>query len=129
MINPKHNVVGWFEIPVLNMERAIKFYEKVFDIKMDRQMTGALDSAWFPWVEEAMGAGGSLVLNEKYKPSGEGIFIYFTAMSGNLDNELSRVEGAGGKIAMPRTLISKDIGYMGVIIDTEGNKIAVHSRE
>jgi predicted enzyme related to lactoylglutathione lyase len=45
----KNNLVGWFEIPVENMERAIAFYEKVLDLKMDRHQMGPLDMAWFPW--------------------------------------------------------------------------------
>jgi predicted enzyme related to lactoylglutathione lyase len=44
---PKNNVVGWFEIPVKQMERAIQFYETVFDLKLTRHQIGSLDMAWF----------------------------------------------------------------------------------
>jgi predicted enzyme related to lactoylglutathione lyase len=57
-----------------------------------------------------------------------GTLVYFTAHSGDLDNELGRVENAGGKVFQPKTLISDDVGYMAVIGDTEGNRIALHSR-
>jgi predicted enzyme related to lactoylglutathione lyase len=126
----KNNVVGWFEIPVLNMERAIRFYEKIFDFKLARQKVGNLEMAWFPWVDDAIGASGSLVLNkELYKPSKDGVLIYFTAQSGDVFVELSRVKDAGGKVLVPKTLITDDIGYMAIIEDTEGNRIALHSRK
>lgn len=126
----KHNVVGWFEIPVLDMDRAIKFYETVFGLKLAKNKLGSLDMAWFPWVENAMGAGGSLVLQkEAYRPSPDGVLIYFTAWSGDLAVELARVEGAGGKVLREKTLISEEHGFMGLFMDTEGNRIALHSRK
>jgi len=125
----KNNVVGWFEIPVHDMERAVRFYETVFDVKLQREKMDSLDMAWFPWIETGMGAGGSLVYApEFYKPSDSGVLVYFTAQSGDLINELSRVEAAGGKIHKKKTLIKEDIGYMAVVMDTEGNMIALHSR-
>ena len=126
----QRNVVGWFEIPVINMERAINFYEEVFDFKIKRQNMGPLDMGWFPWVDgDGPGASGSLVKHpDHYTPSMEGTLIYFTAHSGDLDNELGRVENAGGQVFQPKTLISDDVGYMAIIGDTEGNRIALHSR-
>jgi predicted enzyme related to lactoylglutathione lyase len=86
--------------------------------------------AWFPWVERGLGAAGSLVhAPGMYTPSDEGVLVYFTAHSGDLDNELSRVEAAGGKVAQKKTLITEEIGYMAVVLDTEGNRIALHSRK
>ena len=123
------NAVGWFEIPVSNMERAIKFYESVFDYKLERHQMGELDMAWFPF-GDLPGAPGSLVHHKEfYKPSTDGTLIYFTCHSGDLKNELSKVEPSGGKILVPKTLITKDIGYMAVCMDTEGNRIALHSRD
>jgi predicted enzyme related to lactoylglutathione lyase len=124
------NVVGWFEIPVADMDRAIKFYETVLDIKLKREQMGSLDMAWFPWVDEGIGSAGSLVCYpDFYKPSEQGTLVYFTTQAGDLQVELSRVELAGGKVVQPKTLINDDIGYMGVFIDTEGNRIALHSRK
>ncbi|MDP4185668.1 MAG: VOC family protein [Bacteroidota bacterium] len=125
----KHNVVGWFEIPVTNMGRAIRFYEEVFEFKLEQSQMGMADMAFFPWVEGSMGSPGALVyLPDLYKPSSDGTVIYFTAFSGDLNNELSRVEKAGGKILEGKKLIKEEIGYMAIILDTEGNKIALHSR-
>ena len=124
------NVVGWFEIPVVDMERAMRFYETVFDVKLERRTMGPLDMAWFPTVQGGTGASGSLVKHEQwYKPTLDGPLLYFEARSGDLRNELKRVEAAGGTIAVPRKQISEEYGYMAVIVDTEGNRIALHSRK
>jgi predicted enzyme related to lactoylglutathione lyase len=123
-----NNVVGWFEIPVTDMDRAIKFYELVFDIKFSRHLLGPIDMAWFPAGEGLAGAPGSLVYNERaYKPSMEGVLVYFTAFSGDLSIELGRVENSGGKILLPKTQISEEVGYMALFSDSEGNRIALHS--
>ncbi|NWF50363.1 MAG: VOC family protein [Ignavibacteriaceae bacterium] len=125
----KNNVVGWFEIPVSNMERAMKFYEAVFNLKLERHQMGELDMAWFPFAD-VPGSPGSLVYHKEfYTPSSDGVLIYFTAHSGDLNNELSLVEPAGGQTLMPKTLIGEEIGYMALFLDTEGNRIALHSRK
>lgn len=125
----KHNIVGWFEIPVADMARAIQFYENVFEIKLQREKMGPLDMAWFPWVENSVGAGGSLVHDpENYKPTTDGVLIYLTTATGDIDEDLKRVEANGGQTIMPKTLISPEIGYMGLFIDSEGNRLALHSR-
>ncbi len=125
----QRNVVGWFEIPVTDMDRAIKFYETVFNIKISKQDLGDLTMGWFPYAD-IPGSPGSLVRHKDfYKPSADGVLIYFTAQSGDLSDELSRVESAGGKVLMQKKLIKEDIGYMGLFIDSEGNRIAIHSRK
>lgn len=132
MSNEKH-VFGWIEIPVTNMDRAIKFYESVFGFKISRNQMGPLDMGWFPFPgtpdSPAPGAGGSLVKHDDfYKPSQDGTLVYFTSQTGNLSDELGRIEAAGGKIMVPKTLIAPDYGYMAVFIDSEGNRVALHSR-
>lgn len=127
METPKSNVVGWFEIPTTDMDRAVKFYETVFDFKLRREKMGDLDMAWFPFNMEAY---GSLVfLPDFYKPSGEGTVVYLTANSGDLAKEMSRVEAAGGKVMMEKKKISEEHGYMGLFTDSEGNRVAMYSRE
>jgi uncharacterized protein len=128
-MEPNHNIIGWIEVPVTKMERAIAFYETVFEFKISRNQMGPLDMGWFPWVENSIGSGGSLVCHpDHYKPSENGALVYFTAFSGDLSNELSRVENAGGKVLQGKTLIAENYGYMAVILDTEGNRVALHSR-
>ena len=106
------------------------FYETVFAFKLSRNQMGPADMAWFPMIEEGIGAAGSLIyFSEAYAPSKEGTLVYFTAFSGDLSEELSRVESAGGKVLQEKTLITEEIGYMGLFLDTEGNRIAIHSRK
>jgi len=129
MENTKRNAVGWFEIPVKDMDRAIKFYETVLNIELKRQQMGEEDMAWFPFSGDGPGASGSLVHHEAhYTPSQDGVVIYFSSKTGDLTDELSRVNAAGGKVLQEKKLIAEGIGYMGLFLDTEGNRLALHSR-
>ena len=121
----KRNMVGWFEIPVSDMDRAKAFYEAVFNVQIAVQDFGGILMGWFPFVEGKEGAAGTLIKQESYIPSQEGTLVYF--MSDDVQNELDRVEQAGGKIYQPKTEISPEHGFMGVFIDTEGNRVALHA--
>lgn len=121
----KRNMVGWFEIPVSDMDRAKTFYEAVFKVSIDIHDFGGMLMGWFPFSEGKEGAAGTLIKQETYIPSQEGTLVYF--MSDNVQIELDRIERAGGQIYQPKTQISPEHGYMGVFIDTEGNRVALHS--
>ncbi|TAI49128.1 VOC family protein [Flagellimonas allohymeniacidonis] len=125
----KSNMVGWFEIPVEDMDRAKKFYDAIFEINIQVQDFGGVLMGWFPWAEGKPGAAGSLIHEKNfYRPSNkDGILIYFS--SEDVQNELDRVEASGGKILKPKTQISPEVGYSGLFLDTEGNRIALHSRK
>jgi predicted enzyme related to lactoylglutathione lyase len=124
----EHNMVGWFEIPVTNMERAKTFYNTVFNVDIQLQDFGGVLMGWFPFVDGKKGASGSLIQNRGYIPDEKkGVLIYFSSV--DVNDELSRVQRAGGNIIQPKTMISKDIGYMALFIDSEGNRIALHSRK
>ena len=121
------NPVSWFEVPVEDMQRAKSFYEKVFDLDVQVQDFGGVMMGFFPSDENGMGASGSLLKNPSYVPAGsEGVLIYFNC--GDLGLELGRVEAAGGNVLKEKTQISPEVGYMGLFMDTEGNRIALHSR-
>ena len=121
------NAVSWFEIPTKDLNRAQKFYEAIFDIKMTGFDTPQIKMRIFP-LEDPMGVGGALVFNEQfYKPSAsDGPLVYLNA-NPDVQNILSKVEAAGGKVLVPKTMISPEFGYMGMFTDTEGNRIALHS--
>lgn len=121
----KHNMVGWFEIPVNDMDRAKAFYETVFKIDIQVVDFSGILMGWFPDRGEAPGAQGTLIKQESYIPSQEGTLVYF--ISEDVQNELDSIVAAGGKIYQPKTQISPEHGFMGVFIDTEGNRVALHS--
>ena len=124
----EHNMVGWFEIPVSDMERAKKFYDDVFDIDIQVQDFHGTEMGWFPFSETKPGTAGSLIKNEAYQPSEEkGVLIYFS--SPDISTQLKKVLDAGGKVLQAKTLIAEDAGFMGLFVDSEGNRIALHARE
>ncbi|MDH5399850.1 MAG: VOC family protein [Cyclobacteriaceae bacterium] len=125
----KKNIAGWFEIPVTDIDRAMRFYEKVFGLKLTRNQLGDLDMAWFPEADNGIGSPGSLMKHEGfYKPSHDGVMLYLNSQTDDLNDELSRVERAGGKILKFKTEITPEIGHMGLIEDTEGNRIGLFSK-
>ncbi len=121
------NAISWFEIPASDLVRAAKFYEAVFDIKLNPLDLPNIKMRMFP-IDDMMGVGGAVVDSGGFhKPSAtDGPLIY---LNGNPDLQiiLDRVEKAGGKIMVPKTEISPEYGFMAVIIDTEGNRIGLHS--
>jgi uncharacterized protein len=122
------NAISWFEIPTTDIERAQKFYETIFQIKLAPLETDNFKMRMFPLDDPMSGVGGTLVKTDGFHvPSAtDGPLIY---LNGNPDVQiiLDRVEIAGGKITVPKTNISDEYGYMAVFIDTEGNRIALHS--
>jgi predicted enzyme related to lactoylglutathione lyase len=124
----KENSLNWFEFSVKDIKRAKKFYETIFGIKMEQQNMMGMEMAFFPYEPDNGKASGGLVQGTMHKPSGDGVKLY---LNGNpdLSKALSKVEKAGGKIAMPKTKISDDIGFMAFFVDTEGNNIALHSQK
>ena len=122
----KENALNWFEIAVSDISRAKKFYESVFDIQMDQTEMMGMQMAFFPSEDMNGKVSGSLVQGPMHKPSTEGARIY---LNGNPDLSipLARVESAGGKVLMPKTKISDDVGFMAAFSDSEGNGVALHS--
>ena len=121
------NAISWFEIPTTDINRAQKFYETIFGITMMPLETPHIAMRMFP-IENPMNIGGALVYNKEfYKSSAtDGPLLY---LNGNPDVQyvLDKIEAAGGKIVVPKTQISPEYGYMAVFIDTEGNRVALHS--
>ena len=122
-----HNMVGWFEIPVTDMQRAKAFYDKVFEISISIHDLNEFKMGWFPMVPDKKGSAGSLVQHEMYVPSDKaGALLYFSCA--DVENELGRVEAAGGSIIHPKKEIGGGHGFTALIKDTEGNRVALHSK-
>lgn len=122
------NAISWFEIPSTDLDRATKFYETIFDISLIPLEMPNFRMRMFPIDDPMTGIGGAVVHTQDfYTPSStHGTLIY---LNGNPDVQimLDRIEAAGGKIVVPKTQISPEYGYMAVFIDTEGNRVALHS--
>ncbi len=122
------NAISWFEIGTTDLERATKFYESIFGVSLTPMDLPNIKMRMFPLDDMMKGIGGALVDSGGFhKPSAtDGPLIY---LNGNPDvqNILDKVEAAGGTIIMPKTEISPDYGFMAVILDTEGNRIGLHS--
>ena len=122
----KRNAINWFEIPVSDLERAQKFYETIFGMSLIPMDLGELQMRMFP-TDDQMGVSGAIIHSpEFYTPSANGTMVYING-NPDLQNILDKVEAAGGTIAMPKTEIAPEIGFMAVILDTEGNRLGLHS--
>lgn len=121
------NALNWFEIPATDINRAKNFYENIFSINMDTQEMMGMHMAFFPYDPGSGKASGAVVKSDMHKPSQEGSIIYLNA-NPNMDNVINRIQTAGGQVVMPKTKISDDIGYMAFFVDSEGNKMALHSQ-
>ena len=118
------NAINWFEIPAANFDRAVRFYSEVLDAELPIHDVMGANLAFLP-VERGE-IGGCIAFGERYKPSADGTMVYLNGGE-DLSTPLSRVESAGGHVEMPKTKISDEVGYMAVIRDTEGNRVAFHS--
>ena len=121
------NAISWFEIPATDLQRAQKFYETIFGMSLTAMDLPNIKMRMFP-TEDPMGVGGALCDSGGFhKPSStDGPLIYLNA-NPDVQLVLDKIEKAGGKIIVPKTEISPEYGYMAVFIDSEGNRIALHS--
>lgn len=125
MSNP-HSVT-WFEIPVSDLARATAFYSKVLDIEMSGVDFGGAKMSLFPVAgkHDYPVVHGALVAGRDYTPGPNGPLLYLNGGS-DLAVALGRVETAGGKVVTPKTSIGEH-GFMAIFVDTEGNRVALHS--
>jgi predicted enzyme related to lactoylglutathione lyase len=119
------NALNWFEIPTIDLERARKFYEAIFDAKFFDYEVGGQKMVIFPAPQDK--SSGALIQEENCKPSNDGAIIYLNA-NPSIQAVIDRIEPNGGKVLIPKTLISEEIGYCCHFLDTEGNKVALHAK-
>lgn len=113
----------WFEIPATDLNRAKKFYDTIFEMDIQLVDFGGLKMGIFPH----NGVGAALCQHEAYQPSEtHGVLVHLNA-NPDLQNVLDRVEAAGGRIIRPKSPISDEFGFMALIIDSEGNRLGLHS--
>ncbi len=118
------SVINWFDIPATDFERAVKFYETILDIRlMQENMLGAR-MAIFP--ANPGEATGAVMARDGVAPATGGTTIYLKA-GPDLGIALARVQMAGGNVLHPKTFIKEGMGYFGLLLDTEGNSVGLHS--
>ena len=125
MSNP--HSVSWFEIPVNDLARATAFYSKVLDLEMSGVDFGPNKMSLFPvaGTHDFPVVHGALVAGEGYEPGPNGPLLYLNGGS-DLAVPLARVADAGGKVVLDKVAIG-DHGFMAIFLDTEGNRMALHS--
>ena len=121
-IQIKSNPVVYFEIPVIDIDRATKFYSTVFNFKFDTTIIENNEMALFPFTEANLGISGALVKGGIYIPTKDGVLIYFN--TDNIDKTLKLANKNGGQILYPKT--DNGIGLVAEFEDTEGNRIALY---
>ena len=115
-------LVSWFEIPVVDIERAVAFYEHVFEVELERTVIDGHPMALFPDADESGSASGALATGDSYVPSVDGTRVYFRV--DDVEGTLARALDRGGQLLYPVT----DVGEQGTVAefaDSEGNRIAL----
>ena len=117
------NALTWFEIPATDLARATRFYETVLANKLKAESMGPLQLSVFSY--DQPGVGGCLIAGDGHLPAAVGTVVYLVVAG--LDEALERVGRAGGRIALPKTALPEGLGFFAHIIDSEGNRVGLHS--
>lgn len=118
------NFVNWFEIPAYNHHRAVAFYNYIYGIQITTVELNGFQMGFFP---AEGGIGGAIVKGPGCVPSEIGPLVYLNG-GVDLNNVLLKVNEAGGRVIMDKTFLSETVGYFAMFIDSEGNRLALHSK-
>lgn len=119
------DAINWFEIPAKDFGRAKKFYETITGTTIEEMPFEQGKYGVFQYDREKQGVGGGLVQMDGMNPSADGVTIYLPGGE-DLSDQLAKIEPAGGQVIMPKTSIGEN-GFFALFLDTEGNKLALHS--
>jgi predicted enzyme related to lactoylglutathione lyase len=125
-MDPNANCLNWFEIPVEDIDRAKQFYEKIFAVQMSEDTVMGMQMVFFPSAHGNGKVGGALVKSDLHKSNTEGVLVYLNA-NPDLSDILQRIEEEGGVVLLYKTKLPREAGFMAMFLDTEGNRIALHS--
>lgn len=120
------HALNWFEIPAADFARARNFYETVLGKTIETMVMGPVTMGMLSTDPTAV--GGAIVQAEGCTPSASGTLVYLNG-GDDLASMLARVERAGGTVAVPKTEIGNGFGYFAHFIDSEGNKVGLHSMQ
>lgn len=115
------NFVSIFEIPATDIKRAIGFYATIMDMDIEFLDFPGMQLGLFP-VDDQINFG-TIALGT---PSADGVTIYLNG-GDNLQVILDRVETEGGKVLVPKSQHADESGYFALFLDSEGNKLGLHS--
>jgi uncharacterized protein len=119
-----NNTICWADIPVTDIDRSIRFYSAVLGKKVSKVAEHGMEFGLLPHSENNV--AGCLCKEEGNRPSEHGPLVYLS-VDGRLDDAIKAVSASGGKVVKPKHAIGP-YGFKSVIIDTEGNRIALHSQ-
>jgi uncharacterized protein len=119
------NALNWFEIPVRDMARATRFYSAIMAFEQEMEAGPSGEGYLMAMFPTTSGVGGALMHGEGYSPSMDGTLVYLNCGE-DLSPVLGRVEAAGGRIITPKTSIGEH-GAVAFVVDTEGNRVGLHS--
>ena len=121
------NPVVWVDIPVKNVDRAMRFYASVLDLELKKEEFPTLSVGLVPHEDGEVGVCLFPFPAEDNQPSAQGALVYFNC-DGRLAEALEEVERRGGMIVKGRHSIG-GFGWRAIVLDPEGNRIALHSSE
>lgn len=118
------NLVSVVEIPTVDFSRSIAFYQAIFNIRIEEIDMQGIQMGLFPSDEGSVAV--ALINGDEYKPAMDGPIVYLNA-GDDLQIVLDKIAPNGGKVVVPKTEISPEMGFFAMFTDTEGNKLALHS--
>ncbi|MCB0664917.1 MAG: VOC family protein [Saprospiraceae bacterium] len=119
-----NSYIAIFEIPATDISRAISFYEKILDLKIEKIEMPGMRMGILPYEDQAV--AGVIVQGEGYEPSPQGVTVYLNG-GDDLQSILDRIAENGGKIIVPKSAHADESGFYALFLDSEGNRIGLHS--
>ncbi len=117
--------IAWFDIPSIDFDRAVRFYEQVLQTTLQREVMGGVPIAVFGHTESNTG-GGIVYDPQQKKPGAQGVLVYLNA-GASVVSALERAKRAGGVVQGSVIELPNNYGYIGHLIDTEGNRVGLHA--
>lgn len=117
------NPVSYFEIPVLDLQRAMQFYSAVFGYSFEPTHVDGNEMAFFPYDTSLPAASGALAKGDSYVPGKSGIRLYFDVS--DIEHSVATALAVGATLLYPITAVG-DFGHVAEIEDSEGNCIGLH---
>ena len=115
------NIGAYFEIPVVDMDRAINFYESLLETELERGTIHDYEMAFFPYEHNGIGVSGALAKGDADKPSIDGVFLYLQIE--DIDAIISKAVNLGSEVLLEKT--EAETCFVAEIKDSEGNRICL----